>query len=475
MSRRALVISLILAFGLSVLALFAMRGRSIQPAAGATGSQLLSFPPAEVTEIRVHRPGADRVEVVRRETEGRWSFVYESAEGATSPWPVVAARPRALLGVLARIRTETDDARRAVISNHALRVELLSSGGARAELLIDPAPIAGKTLLQIDGDTRTFVDEPLYEALTAPGPPGWRSLSALPAAGPTVSRFSIAQRDRSLAFSRRGEQWTLTMPVRARAEAAAVRALLDAASELSVQRFLDEKTAAEIFDDDSITTIIMEADERIVVDSEGSPGDADSRSETRIQVRRSGLQIGALASLDTLARYAAPIDTDQVFIVSQTPLAQANLDATLFVARSTANSVPADVGMIAILPDELVGGEERRFRREAEGWRALDPASVGKDGSADAGAEGTIAAVGELLSFLTAPAASAIAFTAPDGFTPIASITLFDFQGGPLEEITIGQRADGSVATVVRDIPGADQLVYRSYSDADLSTLLVSH
>lgn len=394
-------------------------GRSAGPLADER--PLAAFDPALVTVIEVTHPGSPGQRAERR-PDGRWTLVSSRPE-----WP--AALPPGALEALVGLSTLQRDPLATEAAND--RVVALTIGLAdrtSIDFNVAQEQLGGRARVW-SGESSSLADVSTVRPLLDPGPDAWRVKAALPGAR-DASRIALETASgASLALARLENRWMLTRPLSARAEPAAVDALLGALASIGVGEFESPPKASE--QDMGLSSPAMTI--RIETDLPDAQGSAD-----RIASRT--LRIGGPANTKGDLLYALPGDGAGFVMTVQASAVASISTAVRNYLTPTATAVrPQDVFIVSVRsllgPEASAAGEERSYRRELDGWVRLLP--DGSRAPADAGP------VNELLAFLSDTPGEADVASSPDGLRPLARISLFDLQGDGIEVITVGATADG--------------------------------
>lgn len=455
-----MVISLLLVFALSVVGVALL----ISPPSAATANDvgsLLRLDPSTVRSIRVApidaQSDARPSSVIDRTDAGGWTIRLER-DGAplTAPWPAQPTQVRAMIRTLCDLRdASSGDAEPLQGFVPALEVTITLTDGSSRTVRFDATPLGGLRLIEIGALRTGRVDDQIYRALTSPGPASWRVRSPLASVGERTSRIALRApgQGAGVELARLDGRWYLRQPIQSRAANDAANALLGAVGSLTIERFIDDAgiTDAEAGLDAPRLTCRVEEDHRSV-----NPDDGQVRTTTRSQT----LVIGGPADLSGKLVYAAIRNEDSsnggaLVVLNIEPIATVSLKGETYLAPTAAETIKPNIGALAV---RVAGQPEARYERGIQGWSLLDAtgATIGETPA------GPIVA---LLTALTETPATALSIEAPDSYRPIASITLFDFGGGPMESIEAGAIQSG--ALVLRS-----GQVFRVYEGADTPALL---
>ncbi|RMH29265.1 MAG: DUF4340 domain-containing protein [Planctomycetota bacterium] len=411
MSTRALVILLVVVAALAALAA-ALTLSGPGGAAPAGPAPLLDFAPSDADAIEIDRPGSPTLRLQR--AEGGWTLRAPDTGGGERMWPLQGAQVRGLLAVLARAAPAAD-ADPSAIGPPALSLTLELTDGRTRTLELGADAVGGRRPARTDAGRTVYLEAPIFEALTQPGPMGWRDTRVFRAVGADTARLRVAWPDGpALEIARLGDRWSVRAPARAPADSGAVERALSSLAALRVARWLDADPPEGAFA--HAVAITAQRDVRRV-DRDGRPR-VDSASET--------LLVGAEADVDGLTRFVRLGDTGAVGIAELADLAPALAPAEAFVSRTPA---PIDASRVA----EIRIGAARTLTRALEGWR---DAATGADADADADA---------VLALLVRTPADRVTIGERRGEAgATASVVLIGFDGGPIAEFEIARAGGGA-------------------------------
>ena len=365
--------------------------------------------PADVTRIETDDAIAERA--------GPSAWTISLKQGDANPWPASTAAVRAALRAassLAGLGAEPAEPPAA-----STRLTLTETDGDGHTIDIVEGAIGGRQTVVLNGRAAVRARAELLAPLLA-GPLAWREPLAFPEAGPELTRLLIQQPESEtneaaeIDLSKTGGRWLLTAPVLARASEEAVKNAIGRVAGVRVERFIDDP-------DDLAFANLGQPAFTITVET---PGDA----------RR--VRFGAQADAEGLLRYAESEGT--AFIADATLLRELRLDPAAYTERRASPVAPADVASISV---EYQDGASARAERTLSGWTEapFDPAAM--------------------LEALTAnDIGMNVAFTAPR-LVPLATVTLEDLAGDPLDIIPIG-RSDAGTLHAETALPGADPVYY---------------
>lgn len=383
---------------------------------------MLEFSPSDVRGFVIERPGTAS-EHVWRGPFG-WTFSSLDAHGSTDAipvWPIDAAQPRALLSVLGALVPVADAGVSAMPADYmTLRLQL-ADGGERT-LALAPTSVGGRRLARADDGPIVTIDKDIYEALTAPGPRGWRETRVFRSVGAETSRITIEQPGLAIELARVQGRWSMRSPVRAPADEEAVARLLDDLANLRITEWADRGNIAEIIYDRPFLRVRVERD-RAVVDSDGSRA-VDTDAEVFAVFGH--IDLAGAQRFAIVGEPGGPAIVDALTLGRVLPLADS------LVSRAAVESHSSRIAEIRIEADRSAA---RVYRRTLDGWRS------------DTGGAPADEAANELLSLLTVEVCDDVMFDAGRATEPIASVRLIGFDGGDLAAVTVARDAGGLIVT----------------------------
>jgi len=412
---RAKVAALVV-LGLAVAAGTLWLLRSPAPADAPAAAPIV---PAEIVSIRVTGESSG---LARRRAPGDWVVTL----GATGvPWPASTGAVRSALRAAAEIVAIPGEPPAGFVPETTLRF-LDGSGGERV-FEFAGAVIGGRRAVTIDGAVTVSAPAALTDLLLAGAPAGWRDRAAFPGFGAEIDRLLIEQPPSGdqpaleIDLTRAGGRWLLASPHLARADRQAVDAAIARVLGATIERFIDEpRDGALTGVGDPVFVITIEA------------GDASRR-----------VRFGAQASASGLERFATTGEEGVLFVVDTTLLRELRLDPAAYTDRRPTAVVPADVAALSVAREG--GAPLSRAERTLDGWSVtggeLEPA--------------------RLLERLTSESGVTVAFETPAGWAPIATVTLEDLAGDPLDVLTVGRDESGGLH-VAGAMPGGGPVYFRA-------------
>ena len=458
MSRSALVISLLLVIVLSIVGVALLVAPPPSASAG-DASLLLRLDPSQVRTVRVSGGDDENSDtpVITRTDEGGWTIHIER-DGAplTSPWPAQPTPVRSILRALCDLRDVSGKSSGLLPPiDPALTVTITMQNGESHEILFDATPLGGRRLIEVDLRRSGEIDDSIFRALTRPGPTDWRVRAPLYSAGERTSRVTVRSPGAAagVELARLDGRWFLRQPIQSRADDKAVRNLLRSLGSLRIERFIDDASSITMTEaglDEPRLRCAIEEDLRSI-----GPDDGQVRTQTRTQT----LAIGGPADLTGRQVYAS-INSGQAFaVIDIKPIAAVSLAGEAYLTPIAAETIEQNIGGFSV---RIAGQPEARFERGIDSWRRLDAtgATIG---------EAPTEPVDELLAALTQTPTSRMVLDEPVTYLPIASVTLFDFGGGPMETIEAGLIENEAGERVLTFRSGQ---VFRIYEELETPSLL---
>ncbi len=451
MSRPAVIVSLLIALGLTAISIFALR-----PASNRASERqvVLELDPAAVTALSVERDGA-AARVVRGRLPGEW--IAHTGEAA---WPIAPERMRAALRVLTELRGAPVDE---TMPEGAGTLTLERQGADPLALRIAPPGLGGRRLVEVAGQVYQ-VDDWLHEAFIESGPADWRAKSAMPGVSVDASRVTITSGGRRIALNRAGGRWALTAPVGARASGPAVEALLGLLAKAGVTRFYDEAPADDVTGlSEPLASVRVERDIQI-------PEGATVRREREVVT----LEIGGPTDTTMTTLFArVTIETSlegaargqAVVGVSQAELNRVNPAPEAYIDPQSAPAPASEIGALALsAPD--AGAARVTIERIAGGGQV-----VGGEADGAALSAPDAAAMDEALGTLCAAPAGALLIERPAGYAPALSVELRSLGGSPLAILEIGAMPAPEQSGAERFLVVRDGETFRIYESRTIATL----
>ncbi|MEC9372257.1 MAG: hypothetical protein VYC34_00365, partial [Planctomycetota bacterium] len=406
--------------------------------------------PSDVQTMIVQRPGESEWEEIRRASDGGWTLTIGRSEGAAGPpWPLNPSNVRGLLGVLRNLTAAGAPPEGNRELRPALSLRIFESDEKETVVTFDERAIGGRRLVEVDGETRAFIGQDVFEALAAPGPRGWRESSALPNVLADAARLQISAADQQIALRRIGNRWMLASPLAARASGEKVDEVRNAMSSIAIADFLDaglpENDVTQL--NAPVLALAAEKDNRVVDPAGGEP---------RVETERRELLIGAAADVSGATRYALGRPGNAPLLVRTDSLQRISVDPLDYVELTSTSQIPSSIGAMLIEP---VSGAEFARKRTENGWSALDDAGASADGG-----------VAPLLTLLAESPAAGVSFEAPDGYIEQGRLTLLDLGDEMLERFAWGVAGDFFVIHNLDE--GGAGGVYRLYEQAQRPDLL---
>ena len=477
MSNKAIIIAVLLAVGLLCLIAYS-NWRSNAPAGSGPGSVdavALPINAAEVVGVKVRFGNVE--EGVKRDPSGAWAFVFASpaptapagpgAAPAPQPepltWPADPEPIQNLVRAVSELAPAPGTERGGKIPDNAALVSLKMTDGSTRLVRISPTPVAGKTLVDIDGKAAFMADASVLALATQPGPRGWRINRALPGASPNdLSRIGVRTSDETLAFSKQENRWFISRPVSARASGAGVGAMLDALGRISIERFVNEGGAADAAKVDLVSAGL--ASPRMIITTERDIRTLDATGTIQTDTKRRDLFVGGPADGSGSRLYASSAASGTpMFIIDASSVAAISTAARNYIDITASSASPADVGLITL----RAGTKETGYRRVNGKWHRLLPGGKTEKSESDS------KAIAEMVEFLTTrqgqpdlvapgtpgtPGAPGTATAATNTKQPteavsnLKRVSLMTDDGTEIDTLTMGYTPDGTLAARSRDV-----------------------
>ncbi len=359
MSRTGVIVAIVCMFALAATAWLVLpRGnaKAGRPA-DTSAPRLLDFTPSDVAELIIEHADGKR-ETIFKTADGWRLRISQSDSTDTPSWPVAGAQVRGMLTILHNL-VPVSQAPDETLGDDALKVWIRLNDGAVHTLRFDTRSIGGRRLVQAGDASPVYLDQPVYEALTSPGPMGWRESNLLQSIGADVSRLTIESAQGKLKLARVRNVWRLREPVRAPADPDAIDRLLKALSALTVLRWVDnpsERADADVENFPSALRFTIERDRR-TVDKAG-----ESKVETDIQL----FTVGGKANVAGNERYVMLGADGQAATIAANQLLAIEVDPAGYASRTAINVDRSQIGSIEITPP---GDKTATVTRTLDGWK----------------------------------------------------------------------------------------------------------
>lgn len=419
MSSRAVLIAVVVALGLLVVAYLVTTGPG---SGGASATEpILSFDPGALEAV-THTAPDGTVRRIQRTEQGGW--MWSSGDAS---WPAIfPSRAQAAITTLANL-TPSGEARRAESvpeNSHTITIETADAEPRTLRFSADS--LGGLALAQADDGPVVRIDTTVVQPFIDPGLDSWRINTALPDLF-DASRISLSSEEAPIMLARTQGTWRIVSPISARAEPAAVQALKDSLSRITIQRFLpaDSSTRSDRGTASPQMTISLERDQR-------SP---DASADVPVRTTSWGLRIGDAANADGSVLYADPIpDRGLVFHVNAAGVRAVSTSPRNYLALTATGVLPADVFGVRIRNLDGV----TTYRRELDDWKRITPDGVSERTES--------APLERLLSFLAATPGEPEPARADDDLHTLARIELQNLAGERIDLLSAGYNADGVFA-----------------------------
>lgn len=468
MSNKAIIIAVLLAVGLLGLIAYSNWRSNAPTGSGPGAAEAVALPinAAEVIGVKVRSGNIE--EGVKRDASGAWVFVFPTAAptapapapagtaGAPQPepltWPADPEPIQNFVRAVSELAPAPGGERGGKIPDNAALVSLKMTDGSTRLVRISPNPVAGKTLVDIDGKAAFMGDASVLTLATQPGPRGWRINRALPGASPNdLSRIGVRTSDESLAFSKQENRWFISRPVSARASGAGVGTMLDALGRITIERFVSEGGPVDGAKVDLVAAGL--ASPRMIITTERDIRTLDATGTIRTDTKRRDLFVGGPADGSGSRLYASS-DASGVpmFIIDASSVAAISTAARNYIDITASSASPSDVGLITL----RAGTKETGYRRVNGKWHRLLPGGKTEKSESDS------KAIAEMVEFLTtrqgqpdlvaAGAAGANAKQPTEAVSNLKRVSLMTDDGTEIDTLTMGYTPDGTLAARSRDV-----------------------
>ncbi|RMD63005.1 MAG: DUF4340 domain-containing protein, partial [Planctomycetota bacterium] len=292
-----------------------------------------------------------------------------------------------------------------------------------------------RRLVRTQDGLLSLLDEAVAALFTNPGPREWRSRTALPETGAETSEVTITRHDQTLRLKRINGDWRILQPVRADADDALVRQLVDLVRAVRIEDFEDDPSPEDLqvaAMDHPVMTIAATREVRTV----------QPDGQVRIEPRTSLLVVGGKGDLEGRTRFARAGSSSPLLLIAVSDeLERLEPDPLAYASRTAVTVQPANVGMLTLRDAK----GEQGFRRDADGWVKLQ--ADGSRSPTDA------EAVEATLTFLSSRLASDVLLADDDAWSaPDSTITLYDFADGPLTTLALRRLDNGQLAVRAGDV-----------------------
>ncbi|MHC5022990.1 MAG: DUF4340 domain-containing protein [Planctomycetota bacterium] len=279
---------------------------------------------------------------------------------------------------------------------------------------------AGRAFLRVAGEPWIYVTgQSLHQRAVDMDPKEWRDRQVFMRAGAESDRIEWTSGEGGVVLVRDGRRWSMQEPVATRLDSAAASEFLQAVGRARHGGFiLDEPEALGEFglEPPAATLTVTRTD------LEESDGDV------RRQTVEQRLLVGARMSAGSQERYGLIEGRPVVIRLNEAVLAALFRPAGRLVDPTASGVDAADVKSVRILTDE----EQLDFERDLDRWIAPDLA----------GRDVETPLVESLLATVTATRAPELEIKPYPYELQVAIVTLFGFDGGPLDTIRIARDPD---------------------------------
>ncbi len=413
------------------------------------GEPLLTFRPSDVAEIRI-RPDSQPVQSVIRYGNAWRLEIPRQTDGPMDAWPIDSAQVRALLTVLNSIRAVPGSAA-SDSDRYAVTLELVMATGETRTLALHESTVGGRRAVTVDDAEPVYIDQPLAEALLRPGPRAWRDARLLPSVGAETSRITIETPSNTIALARVRGVWRLREPIAAPADPNAVNDVLTALAGLEAMEWLDDSAApanSSAVSSTSRITITLERDVRTL----------DANGEPVVETERDSVVLGGAADLSANARLAFIGPASTPAKVRSTAVDRLRINPTALISRQSVQASNSQIAAIVIHDaPTLASAGALRLNRGVEAWST--------PGEATPSMNIAPTEMRAFLSLVSESRADVVRMATEDEPEGAIQLELIDFQGAPLERLSIDIKSNNSL--VIRN----DNIV-REYALGEIPAFL---
>lgn len=422
MSKTGVLIAVLLTALLAGLAWALLGPASPATQTGGDRSEpLLTFRPSDISEIRI-RPDGQPVQSVIRYGDAWRLEIPRHSDGPTDAWPIDSAQVRALLTVLNSIRAVPGSAA-ADSDRHAVTLELVLSNGEMRTLALHDSTVGGRRAVTVDDAEPVYIDQPLAEALLRPGPRAWRDARLLPSVGAETSRITIESPSNTIALARVRGVWRLREPIAAPADPNAVNEVLTALAGLEAIEWLDDGAAPA--DPSAASTA-----SRITITVERDVRTLDAAGEPVIETERDSVVLGGAADLSANARLAFIGPASTPAKVRSTAADRLRINPTALISRQSVQASNSQIAAILVhSAPTLASAGALRLNRGVEAWITSEETTPSIN-----------IAPSEMRAFLSLVSesrANVVRMATEDEPTGAIQLELIDFQGAPLDRLSV--------------------------------------
>jgi hypothetical protein len=284
-----------------------------------------------------------------------------------------------------------------------------------------------------------------------PGPRAWRDARLLPSVGAETSRITIETPSNTIALARVRGVWRLREPIAAPADPNAVNDVLTALAGLEAMEWLDDSAApanSSAVSSTSRITITLERDVRTL----------DANGEPVVETERDSVVLGGAADLSANARLAFIGPASTPAKVRSTAVDRLRINPTALISRQSVQASNSQIAAIVIHDaPTLASAGALRLNRGVEAWST--------PGEATPSMNIAPTEMRAFLSLVSESRADVVRMATEDEPEGAIQLELIDFQGAPLERLSIDIKSNNSL--VIRN----DNIV-REYALGEIPAFL---
>lgn len=369
------------------------------------------FDPARVTGLRVQWPDGGVAQLEPTPVTDVWLLECDGER-----WPVATTRIRGALRLIGEMSVGSEAEGEELVGGVVVR---LTTPAGEGVVRVGSDVVGGKGWARLEGEGGAprvaVVDGGFTRLFTKQGLLAWREpVPMLPLPGETM-RLKVVAGGLGSEVTRVKGRWGMTVPVGAPADGEFVQAAIARAHGMKVTRVLTAAEASGLGFDEPTAVVVSETrvgGGGMSVVQEAVIGNAADVSGESAYVRGRGVWVEG----DGKERAAwGPV----VFVVERSSIERLTADPRAYVSKRAVESPAADVLRVVV----RVGGGEREYRRELNGWSVK---------------EGAVGEVGALVGLLCEKDAGMPALAEPTGWRAIAEVELSG-SGGALAKVVVGE------------------------------------
>lgn len=345
------VIILVVVLALLGVVLVVTRPEGAKPDRASAVRAIVEAPPSRIGSIEVQGPGGEGVRLAPSTGWGGWLLTWNEGEQQSS-WPVSESTRIAGSRILSTSMfrpgsSPADRANRVVIRD--------TDGSVLTEMEVGTRSLAGLTPARLTGEESwRAVERQVADFLKAEALLAWRSPHVFPGLDANASQIRVVREGKpDVVLKRVGTTWSLTEPVNASANGAAVQSLLEGLVGLRMVSFVRDAVA------DTSWSIEIESPS-----AESSSKRYRLEGDSTFGTGRASLGIGERGLLEPVVSAAVELPEDAENLLGIEP-------ASLISRRSLA--VPASEVLSIRALDVADGEPDWESTRGPDGWEESAP------------------------------------------------------------------------------------------------------